>query len=108
MLWGDDTQKKLKGRKGVELTMNLIIIAVILLVVMIVMIAIFTGKMGGIRKSLNTTESQYSQERCEVPGTDRTCITTESACEGRGGFVYQKPSGGKWSDCMWGQVCCSQ
>lgn len=95
-------------KKGTELSLNVIIIAVILFVVMIVLIAIFTGKMGGIRKSMNKTESQYGEDKCKMPGTDRICVMTEKACvEERGGFVYQKPASGKWSDCLWGQACCS-
>lgn len=100
---GDD----MKNKKAMEMSMNTVIIAVILLIVMIVLIMIFTGKMGSLRKSMNKTESEYSAEKCEVPGTGRVCVISEDACENRGGFVYQKPAGGKWGDCMWGQECCS-
>lgn len=96
-----------KNKKGTELSMNIIIVAVVLLIVMIVLIMIFTGKMSSIRKSMNKTESQYSQDKCKVPGSGRACVISEDSCDERGGFVYESPDGGKWSDCRWGQVCCS-
>ncbi|PIN86113.1 hypothetical protein COV19_06470 [Candidatus Woesearchaeota archaeon CG10_big_fil_rev_8_21_14_0_10_44_13] len=96
------------GKKGMELSLNVIIVAIVLFIVMIILVALFTGKMGGIRKSLNKTESQYSQDKCQIPGTDRVCVITQSSCENRGGFVYEAPQGGKWSDCYLGQICCSQ
>lgn len=97
---------QLKNKKGMELSLNIIIIAVILFIVMIVMIAIFTGKIGQVRTSLNKTESQYGQDKCKVPGTDRSCAMNEDSCRSKGGFIYPKPSGG-WSDCILGQECCS-
>ncbi|MFO8016842.1 MAG: hypothetical protein R6U32_07105 [Candidatus Woesearchaeota archaeon] len=93
-------------KKGMELSMNTIIIAAIGLMVLVVLVMIFTGKMSDIRQSTNKTESQFSQERCEVPGTGRECMISEDACKKKGGFVYSEPEGG-WSDCSSIEVCCS-
>lgn len=95
-----------KNKKGTELSLNIVIVAVILFIVMIVLIALFTGKIGQIRKSMNKTESQYSEDKCKVPGTDGYCTISKDKCENMGGYIRQKPEGG-WSDCILGQECCS-
>lgn len=95
-----------KSRKGMELSMNTIIVAVILLIVLIVLIIMFTSKMRNVNRSLNSTESQYAQNKCKVIGTGRQCVVSKDSCEERGGFIYDKPQGG-WSDCPLGQECCS-
>jgi hypothetical protein len=44
--------KILRDKKGVELSMNTLVIIIILIIVLVVMILIFTGSMKGIESSL--------------------------------------------------------
>lgn len=104
--WRLNMDMNKKNRKGMEMSMNLIIMAVILLIVLIVLILLFTGKMGYLRKTTNDTGAQFDPNRCKVPGTGRVCVISEESCAERGGFSYPDPVEGRWSDC-YGQVCCS-
>jgi len=92
-------------KKGMELSINIIVIAAIALIVMFVMIYIFIGKMADTRQDLNKTQSQYGPNTCNVPGSGRSC-SGEKACLAAGGFIYPKPQGG-WKDCYWVADCCS-
>jgi len=88
------------SRRGMELTMNTVIIAVIALIVLVVLALIFTGR---IRTSSEATEKvvkEYTGERCSVPGTSRAC-RPQTDCLSIGGLDNGR------LDCMIG-ICCSK
>lgn len=90
----------MKTKKGMELTMNTIVIAVIALIVLVVLVLIFTGR---IRTTATTTQDvarTYEGEKCVIPGTQRAC-RTENDCRSIGGL-----SNGIL-DCTQG-ICCSK
>ncbi len=62
-------------KKGMELSMNTIIIAVILLVVAAVLIAIFTGGIKGVTPWFKSVSS------CEGQGND--CVPDSASCAGQ-------------------------
>jgi hypothetical protein len=78
----------MKSRKGVELSINVIIIALIALVVLVVLFAIFTGRMGFFSNYLSGPCSKRN-------GVCKTScdLTTQTVFVGA-------------SDCTTGQVCC--
>ena len=80
--------KSIKSRKGVELSINVIIIALIALVVLVVLFAIFTGRMGFF--------SNYLSGKCAGHGGE-----CSSDCDIMTNDVFV---GAK--DCTNGQVCC--
>ena len=93
----------MKSKKGIELTMNTIIIAVIVLIVLVVLILLLTGQTGKTRIGLNKTQVAYT-ENCEIPGTGRVCRFPYK-CDDIGGISY----GEEFADCkrIPGQICCS-
>ena len=87
-------------KKGMEMSINLIVIAALALFILIVLILIFTGNFGKFRWSLNKSQSTYSGDLCKTPGTMRQC-RTETGCDLIGGINYGK------LDCDL-PVCCSE
>ena len=84
------------SKKGVELTLNTIVIAAIVLVVLAVLVLVFTGQMGDfIRKIFNTT----SEQRCADFGTIREMDSP--SCES--GYTVRL---GTFSDIPKGKYCC--
>ena len=77
------------NKKGVELSLNVIIIAVILLVVLVVMIVIFSGKTSIFAK---TTSG------CEARGG--TCL------DGTSCPASSAPAGFGMQLCATGKICC--
>ncbi|MBR9699297.1 hypothetical protein GOV09_02485 [Candidatus Woesearchaeota archaeon] len=72
-------------KKGMELTMNTVIVAAILLVVLFVIIAIFTGRMGGISdafKELTRGAGDGNNEALEGLGL-RKCTSGQTECRGK-------------------------
>ena len=77
-------------KKGQELSLTVIIVAVIALVVLIVLIAIFTGKISAFTKKTGTCRAaggtcEASGEACGEfqsveTGTFSDCTTTKSVC----------------------------
>ncbi|MBU0536122.1 MAG: hypothetical protein KKE20_04100 [Nanoarchaeota archaeon] len=90
----------MKSKKGVEMTLNTIIIAAIALIAMIILILFLTGNMGRARQNINKTSVTYG-DNCEIPGSGRDCKTPEE-CRNVGGVNY----GTNFPDCK-GMVCCS-
>ncbi len=78
-------------KKGMELSLTVIIVAALLLIVLIVLIAIF---MGGTR---NFTDF-ISGGKC----TDPDQCLTRSECRNQGGIV-----GMKKEPCMGDEICCN-
>ena len=60
-------------KKGAELSLNVIIVAVILLIVLVVLVIIFSGKLGLFTKSSEETSAPFKPTVCDVPGTGRYC-----------------------------------
>jgi len=52
------------NKKGAELSLNVIIIAVVI---------IFSGRTNIFAKSTQQASQQYTADRCDVPGTGRYC-----------------------------------
>ena len=78
-------------KKGQELSLTVIIVAVIALVVLVVLIAIFTGKISTFTKKTGT---------CRAAGG--TCEVNEKACG-----EFQEVEAGTFSDCTADKsVCC--
>ena len=95
----------MKSKKGMDMSINLIIVAALALIILIVLILIFTGQIGKTRFALNKTGSTYSGDKCEIPGTARTCRGSEAICSDRGGISYGT------LDCTLikgGLTCCSE
>lgn len=93
--------KQMKSKKGMDMSINLVIVAALALIVLVVLILIFTGQIGKTRFALNKTSSTYSGDKCEVPGTGRTCKFGWQ-CDDAGGVNYGTPG------CDMGRVCCSE
>ena len=66
----------MKNKKGVELTMNTIIIAVIALIVLAVVMIIFSGSISDSSEGISGISS------CEARGDGAECVTSAEACEG--------------------------
>ena len=89
-----------RATKGQGLSLNTIVIAILVLIVLVVIVLIMTGKLRETSKGLQEAERPYaSGERCAVPGTLRTCRTSED-CADRSGINYGQ------LDCA-SQICCS-
>jgi len=61
------------NKKGAELSLNVIIIAVLVIIVLVVLVIIFSGRMGLLTKTTHETSEPYSAQRCDIPGTGRYC-----------------------------------
>ena len=66
------------NKKGAELSMNVIIIAVLVIVVLIVLVIIFSGRIKIFGNVTQTQANPYTKSTCDIPGTGRYCAT---ACE---------------------------
>ena len=86
----------LQNKKGAELTMNTIIIAVIVLIILVVMVLLFTGKIRKTGEGITDVEKSITADKCEIPGS-RTC--TDARMCGRILIQFQ-------ASCPAGQVCC--
>ncbi len=60
-------------KRGVSLSLNVIIIAVIVLIVLVVMVIIFSQRSSIFAKSTEETAEQFATSRCDIPGTGRYC-----------------------------------
>lgn len=86
------------GKKA-DLSLNVIIIAVIGLIVLIVLVAIFGGKLNIFSKSTKEVSTGY-EGKCMVPGVYGRECKSATDCVGAHGSVVQ----GTYSDCPTG--CC--
>ena len=66
-------------KKGVELSMNVIIIAVICLIVLIVLVLIFSGRLGKFGEGVTQVEKSVDIEQCNIPGY-RQCVDRGTDC----------------------------
>lgn len=60
-------------KKGVEMSLQVIIVAVLALIVLVVLIIIFTGRIGKVGKGTEEAAQPFALERCDIPGTGRYC-----------------------------------
>ncbi len=84
------------NKRGAELTLNTIIIAIIVLIVLVVMVLLFTGKIRKTSEGITDVERSIDVQKCEIPGA-RACVEA-MACS-RILTQYQ-------ASCPGGQVCC--
>ena len=70
-------QVKEMNKKGVEMSLQVVIVAVIILLVAFVLIAIFSGKMG---ESVETTEGLFKGAKCEELAGENEDCTAKMAC----------------------------
>ena len=82
------------NKKGVELTLNTIIIAAICLIVLVVVIIIFTNAMG------QNVTTIFGLTSC--PGKGGTCVPTSAQCQD-GTAIYKYGGCGKGDQGDW---CC--
>ena len=90
-------------KKAQGMSLNVIIVAVIALIVLIVLILIFTGKVKLFGGTATETASQYTGQKCEIPGTNNECMD-EIPCKQRGGSFVDAPADG-FQDCGLGGCC---
>jgi len=69
----------MKSKKGVELTLNTVIIAVLALLVLLIVALIFTGSIKRFVPVIQGCEEKY--------GTDASCVDDKEACQSAGGRV---------------------
>jgi len=93
----------MRRKKGMELSMNTIIVAVIALIVLVVVVLIFTGRFGIFTRGLN--------DCAQRGGVDSThCTKTAAECVNKGGMpsgdciFYDKD--GKPTNTNKDDVCC--
>ena len=84
--------------KKADLSLNVIIIAVIGLIVLIVLAVIFSGKLSMFGKSTSNVSGGY-ENKCALPG--RECAP--NGCAGIDGI---KVEGTSWNDCPAPGECC--
>jgi len=83
------------NKKGVDLTINTIVVAILAILVLVVLFYVFTNKFGGFTQQLNTCPSG-------------PCMTNAECMERMGtslGTKYLDPSTEK--TCAEGTLCCS-
>ena len=61
------------NKKGAELSLNIVIIAVLLLIALVVLVIIFSGRLGVFQKGSEEASSPFKSTVCDVPGTGRYC-----------------------------------
>jgi hypothetical protein len=89
--------KQKNNKKAQGISLNMIIVAVIALIVLIVLIVIFAGRMNVFGRGTSETTSQYSSNRCEVPGTTNECLDRDE-CNRLGGSWTPGPED-RYEDC---------
>ncbi|MCH8004189.1 MAG: hypothetical protein IH934_06185 [Nanoarchaeota archaeon] len=87
------------NKKSQGLSINVIIIVAIALIVLVVLIAIFTGRLGGFSKGVDTAQSCSST--CTATGLTKESAKNVIACAGIGKYFP-----GKYGDVADGEVCC--
>jgi hypothetical protein len=111
-----------KNKKGTEMGINTIVVAVIAVVVLIVVIIVFSGKFGLFSSELNNCESTgkgtcvASSSDCTTPGRlmDYKCkesgkVCCVSACSLAGGECGTKTCPDEkvlYATCKQGETCC--
>lgn len=92
----------LKKRNAQGLSITTIIIAVIGLLIVIVLIAIFTGRIGGFSKGLDTAETgvKTCSSMCEVQGLTEDEATDAEKCKDANGRVLRGSFTGGFCCCV--------
>lgn len=91
------------NKKGMELTMNTIIIAVLSLVVLAVLIGLFVrqvGKTSGGYSDIYSNVTTQQEDVCSSLIKGTSCVTADKCPDPS----KQKP--GSWDDCQAPKVCC--
>ena len=90
------------NRKGVEMSLNVIIIAVLVMIVLVVLVIIFSGRTQLFTKTTHDTSEPFSVKKCDIPGTGRYC---SSSCL-EGDQEVNMPEGFECSDTSRGTAKC--
>ena len=91
--------------KAQGMSLNVIIIAVIVLIVLVVLVLVFSGKIKLFGSQTTSTASQYSGDKCLIPGTNNECaFSGDTSCTAKGGS-YSDNGGRGYTDCS-GSGCC--
>lgn len=87
------------NKKGVELTLQTIGIAILVLLVVAILAIIFSqGIRDGVMQIIGYSK-QADADSCVNVFSDRRCLTSDKCPNG-------KIVSGDWSDCKNGKVCC--
>ena len=98
-----------RNKRGVELSVNVIIIAAITLIVLIVLIAIFTGRIGKFSSGVEQQTAGAEQRLCAAQGLVTQCSQQQPAivtagCPPGQSKVYSlqaEATGQGWIDCKY-------
>ena len=97
-------------KKGVELTLQTVVVAVLVLLVLVVVALIFQKVVGKSVSELlgisNSTSQEIGGGKCASLLLGRECVGTSLECTNAGYRPLPKPFNG-WSDCQQG-VCCER
>ena len=91
-------------KKAQGMSLKIVIIAALALIVLIVLVLIFTGKVKVFGGTATETTSQYTGQKCVVPGTSNECAD-EQECEEMGG-AWTEATDERYGDCEWYGGCC--
>lgn len=103
-----------KSKKGVELALNTIVIAILVIIVLLVIILVFTNKIGDTSKTLNdnsATACSMNNPALKTMGYDSVTperyneVATEKGCSGTSKVISVIPISGKTGDTN-REVCC--
>jgi hypothetical protein len=103
----------LKNKKGVELTLQTIIVAILMLTVLVVMILIFTGMIKlNVGRVENITNSQISGTCKDAYHPNYQCVDAKTECcdDCLKWSIDAGHSGGSdiFKDCSEGEICCKR
>ena len=97
-----------KSKKSQGMSINVIIIVAICLIVLVVLIAVFTGRMGGFTRGVDTTAT--CNNACSSLGMEMSAVSTELAANGCTSTTenYRAIGGGRerYRDLVGTQQCC--
>ncbi len=100
-----------KGRKGVELTLQTVVVAILVLLVLVVLAIVFQRLVGKTVADLfgisNDTTAEARGEKCASVWLGRSCVASSADCT-KDGYGRPLPTPAKpWPDCSSG-VCCER
>ena len=88
------SHKMFQGKKGIELSLNTIVIAAIVIIILIVLTIVFTTRTGGFIKGLNECEEKGGSKST----SNQECIAANGVPIG---YIYNPTTGKPTSD-----ICC--
>lgn len=93
--------RKQYSRKAQGMSLNVIIVAVIALIVLVVLAVIFAGKVKFFGGQTQSTATQYSGQKCKIPGVTAECSSDPADCQKRGGSFDSR----QFEDCASAGCC---